>query len=111
MNYVGSLNDIQNEIAAWSQKNFGDQDSVNPLLGVAEEVGELCHAVLKERQKIRVGTEAEALLAAKQDAVGDILIYLFDFCDREGLSLGRCLDYAWSEVRERDWKKNPTSGK
>jgi len=72
---------IQVEVGCWSMANFGVQiskprpdmklDSIAPLLGIVEEVGEYEDAACK-------GDEAEML-----DAIGDILIYLCDFIGRE----------------------------
>jgi len=50
-----SLNKLQRELFLWQQKNFKKQDTGIEwmALGAAEEVGEVCHVVLKARQKIR----------------------------------------------------------
>lgn len=120
----GDLTGLQAEVAAWSERNFGDQPSVNPLLGIGEELGELTeeadhvsslililgrlhHAYLKRYQDIRSN---ENHSAAIRDAVGDIIIYLLDFCHRENVSLERCLIDAWNEVKQRDWRKNTFHG-
>ncbi len=106
MGYPFNLQDFQYEVRKWSNKNFGeDQPSILPLLGVAEEVGELNHAHLKGVQGIRY-TDAE-VEAKKADAVGDLMIYLADYCAREGLDLEDCVWNAWNEVKNRDWKENP----
>lgn len=47
------LTEFQNEVKAWTDKNFPDDHPHQPLLGIAEEVGELCHAHLKMEQGIR----------------------------------------------------------
>ena len=94
----------QVEVAKWSNKNFGNQKSYKPLLGLVEEVGELSHAHLKGEQGIR--HTPEEILVLKQDAIGDIVIYLMDYCTREGLSLEQCVDLAWDEVKDRDWRKS-----
>lgn len=99
---------LQQEVALWSAKNFGDQPSYRPLLGVQEEIGELAHAHLKAEQGIR-GTAAEHL-AAKKDAIGDLLIFLADYCGREMISLQECVETTWGEVKKRDWKKHPIEG-
>lgn len=97
------LDSLQRQVGEWSVENFGDQPATYPLLGVGEELGELHHAVLKDLQGIRedeegVGHEAEL------DAVGDIIVYLADFCHRRGLHLGDAVDTAWyGEVVEREW--------
>lgn len=100
---------LQSEVAAWSAKNFPNGQPYQPLLGVAEECGELCHAHLKAEQGIR-GTPEEHL-QAKQDAVGDIVIYLADYCERNKISLALSVATAWQEVSQRNWQKNPQNGK
>lgn len=78
------LKNIQEQIGNWSRRNFGSQiakhgvldqvplECVAPLLGLAEEAGELAEANSAE----------EAL-----DAFGDIGVYLCDYCSRAGLDL------------------------
>lgn len=63
------------DIYAWAQFNF---DSWLPHFGIAEEAGELAHAMLKYRQKIR-GTVKE-LEEAKLDAIADCGVYLLHYC-------------------------------
>lgn len=103
-----SLSLIQKEVGEWSTKNFGDGPAWHKLLGVAEEVGELCHAYLKREQGIRGSTakHREEII----DAVGDILIYLLDFCFREGLDAESILQDTWARVSKRDWKVCPETG-
>lgn len=96
------LKKLQTEVAEWSQCNFGDQPSHRPLLGVCEEIGELCHAHLKGEQAIR--HNAEEIRAKKIDAVADIIIYLADYCAREGIDLEETVQSTWNEqVSKRDW--------
>ena len=97
-----NLKKLQKEVAIWSYKNFGLQEAWMPLLGIGEEVGELNHAFLKKAQNIRRAENHEAKM---KDAVGDIVIYLADFCDSAGLDLDACVTEAWSEVKQRDWTK------
>jgi len=121
--YEVGLAELQNEVGPWAEENFGDIDDIGRdinerrkrrkpgadvgaifcTLGVNEEAGELTHSVLKRAQGIRedepgVGPEAE------QDAVGDIIVYLADFCHRRGYNLAECVHRAWyDEVSEREW--------
>ena len=104
-----NLANIQAEHAEWAKYNFPDAKSYQALLGVVEEVGELSHAHLKADQSIR-GTPAEHEAAAK-DAVGDILIYLMHYCALRDWSMATILETTWMDVKKRDWKKNPTTGK
>lgn len=67
----------------WSKKNFGDQDPVNCLFGIAEELGELCHAHLKDKQGIRLNKNEVEF--KRKDAIADTVIYLLDFTARLGI--------------------------
>ena len=102
------LNQIQNEVAEWTNRNFPNNTYVEPLLGVGEEYGELLHAILKTRQGIR-GTEAEHR-EAELDSVGDLLIYLLDYAARRNFDLEGVLALTWAKVKQRDWTKNKTNG-
>lgn len=102
------LRELQSQISRWSQYNFPNNKPHMPLLGVAEEVGELCHAHLKLEQGIR-GTP-EALRDKAADAVGDILIYLADYCSRNSIDMDAALELALHEVLSRDWVRFPGNG-
>lgn len=104
-----NLRIIQLEQKEWALKNFGDKPSWQPLIGVMEELGELCHAYLKREQGIR-GT-AESHEEEARDAVGDIVIYLLDFCNREHLDLQSVIQDTWAEVKKRNWREDPLNGK
>jgi NTP pyrophosphatase (non-canonical NTP hydrolase) len=101
---------LQNEQQAWANHNFPDTggDSWQPFLGVVEEVGELSHALLKRKQGIR-GTEWEHQLEI-WDSVGDIVIYLADFCKREKIDFQDCVEETWQRVQKRDWQKDKLNG-
>lgn len=99
---------LQLEVSEWANRNFGSRDQNDPLLGAVEEIGELCHAVLKAKQGIR-GTAEQHQEAAK-DAVGDVIVYLADFCALRGFSLQDIVQDTWEGVKQRDWTKNPANG-
>lgn len=105
---VKSFKTIQKEIKVWADYNFPNTPSYRPLLGCSEELGELCHAHLKAEQGIR-GTPEE-LKAAKLDAVGDLSIYLMDYCNKEGINYHEVVAKVWDEVQQRDWQKNKNTG-
>jgi len=100
---------LQREVGPWSVANFGDQESpffllkmepfppdwkVNhpmpptmvcmgslaPLMGIVEELGELAET---------------KVTADLEDALGDVFVYLCDYCHREGFTLpiGRHLKF------------------
>lgn len=99
---------LQAEVGTWAQRNFGDTPAYRPLLGAVEEVGELAHAHLKAEQGIR-GT-AEEHEAAGKDAVGDIIIYLADYCGRRNWDMQQIVETVWAQVGKRNWTKNKTTG-
>lgn len=77
------LKQFQIEQGKWADHNFGsDRPARHPLLGEVEEIGELAHAYLKNAQGIRKNEDHRA---NAQDAIADIIIYLADFCNIEGL--------------------------
>lgn len=103
-----SVRELQLEHKTWSVKNFGwDQDPSLSLIGVMEELGELAHAHLKANQGIRINENHEA---KRRDAIGDILIYLMDYCNRLNLDMQHILEETWAEVKQRDWTINKENG-
>lgn len=102
---------LQREQAKWSRHNFGHlkSDYNAPFKGMVEELGELSHALLKQEQGIR-GTPAEHEANAK-DAIGDMLVYMADFCTRRGWSMQDIIETTWWEVSQRDWVLYPKNGK
>lgn len=95
-----SLAKIQTENLRWSRRNFGEHPSWHPLLGLSEEVGELSHAYLKRLQGIYPDQKHDSAI---RDAVADIVIFLCDFCNCEGIDLETEIQKAWSEVRCRNF--------
>jgi NTP pyrophosphatase (non-canonical NTP hydrolase) len=84
------LVDEQKQIALWlARQPFGPgQKPWEPLIGLAEECGELCRAHLKAHQKIR-GTTEEHEQKGK-DSIGDCVIYLLGFCNNVGIEAKDC---------------------
>lgn len=86
-----SLKELQAGVGEWSRSNFGSQESktvpdlvlgsLAPLMGVGEEIGELCETL-----------GPSSRLDEHTDAVGDILIYLCDYAEREGFQLADIFD-------------------
>lgn len=103
-----NLDTLQKEVAEWATRNFSDAQPHQPLLGVQEECGELAHAHLKMEQGIR-GTASDHF-AAKEDAIGDILIFLAHYCHLNGIAMNIAVENVWQQVKQRDWQKNPFTG-
>jgi len=102
-----TLRELQLELEPWQLHNFGHRPSWHPLMGVVEEVGELAHSHLKSEQGIRT---SEAHTSKAMDAIGDIVIYLADYCQAKGWDFDRIVEETWREVKKRDWKKYPENG-
>lgn len=98
---------IQNEQIAWSVKNFGRQHERYPLMGMIEELLEFDAAWDKrtaawefEPPPLDIQAELEAEVV---DAIGDIVIYMLDYCGKTGQQL----DHLWKmrrlEVTSHHW--------
>lgn len=116
---------LQAQVKAWADANFPDGNPNLKLLGVSEEMGELGksfleglgfidlmvrvgvldHAQLKGEQKIRY--TAEEIAAMKADAVGDILVYLANYCTTAGVDMQQAIERTWAKVAKRDWVADP----
>jgi len=103
-----SLTEFQEQVGEWARRNFPNAEKWEPLLGAVEELGELAHAHLKIHQSIRLN---EQLQEKREDAVGDIIVYLAHYCELCGINLDDCVTKTWSQVEQRDWKKFPINGK
>lgn len=96
------LHILVEEHKEWANENFPGQPPEWCIMGATEELGELCHSELKLNQGIRL-EEDDVGEEATQDAVGDIIIYLMDFCQRRDIDFVSCLESASEEVLEREW--------
>ena len=102
------LRKLQQEQKEWSNYNFSNRTNYQPLLGIVEEVGELAHAHLKFEQNVRIN---EDHLAKKKDAIGDIVIFLSDYCTMNNIDFQEAVELTWNDVKTRDWIKYPKNGK
>jgi NTP pyrophosphatase (non-canonical NTP hydrolase) len=101
------LREAQIETGKWHRRNFPNSQKYESLLGILEEAGELAHAHLKVVQGIRGGEDLEA---QREDAVGDLLVFLLNYCNTNSLDLVNCFVKTWNEVSKRDWVKYPNKG-
>ena len=76
---------------------------------MVEELGELSHALLKQKQCIR-GDFQEHEDNIK-DSIGDLIIFCSDFCEARGFSFQKIVEDTWNKVKIRDWRKFPKNGK
>lgn len=100
----------QYQLYDWQVRNFGKQPTERILLGMAEEVGELCHLVLKRQQGIREAAEKDDLRASIADAFADCVIFGIQVMTNEGLNAEDMLEMTIEQVLMRDWKRFPKNG-
>lgn len=94
----------QSKLARWEREQFGDQPLESVVLGAVEELGELCHAMLKHKQNIRgMGSEV-AFLEAAGDAIADCTIFLMQAATKLRLDFTTVVCHTVSDVIKRDWK-------
>ncbi len=100
------LDVIQKEQYVWAKNNFANnQNADTAFMGMVEELGELAHSRLKAYQGIRAID-----VSAEKDAIGDLLIYLLNYCSTKNWFVSDILQETWNEVKQRDWVKYPTNG-
>lgn len=97
----------QKELHEWQERNFGthEDDVLKCALGMAEEVGEVCHHVLKGTQRIRSGVNG---INAEQvaDGVADTFIYGIQLLSVLGMNAEEVIAKTIDEVLTRDWTTN-----
>lgn len=98
-----TLRQLQEKQGKWSSRNFPNAQRHHCLIGLMEELGELSHAHLKAEQGIRLNEDHEM---KRQDAVGDIAIFLAGYCNANNLDLQKCVQDAWDIVETLDWVNN-----
>lgn len=107
------LRRIQNEVGEWAAAQFGANvskwtgqtlGSLLPLLGMLEEVGELCH-VTGYRHSGRGFTTEEEYQAAIKDGLADLFVFACDYAEREGIKLDEGLQEVWEKVKLRRQSK------
>ena len=102
-----NLNDLARDIHRWRHENFPRPTTSHwePFLGMVEEIGELAHYLLKNRQQVR-----EVHIADETDAICDVLIYLLHYCSDRGIDIEKELKATWDRVKQRNWKAFPKNG-
>ena len=103
-----SLKEMQKEQEVWADRNFGNRKPYQPILGAAEEVGELAHSFLKMEQGIRGNKEDH--IDNMKDSIADCVIFLMDLCNQMGWDMETLVAETWNQVKQRDWKKNSLEG-
>jgi NTP pyrophosphatase (non-canonical NTP hydrolase) len=105
---VKTLKEIQVEVHEWAERNFPGHSYQDTKDVIEEELGELTHHLLKQRQGIRGSWKYHENRA--QDAVGDLLLGILHLCQDRGWDAQQILEEVWAEVQTRDWIGDPVRG-
>ena len=99
----------QKELYEWQVRNFGrhDDDALKCASGMAEEVGEVCHHVLKGTQRIRGGVNGMNKEEIA-DGVADALIYGLQLLSAIGVDAEAEISAVIEKVLKRNWVDNPS---
>ena len=106
------IRELQQEHRSWLAHNFPNQGTIDPFLGMVEEVGELAHALLKYKQGIRghAAGEVDRYSDAIIDGLGDLFIFMLSFSNSHNLDLESAIIKTWQKVQQRDWVNDPEQG-
>lgn len=103
---MNDIRELQDQVNTWVEHNFGHDNELATVGGLAEEVGEVMRAAVKRSQGIR-GTREEWDAELRKECA-DVLIKLCDVASFYGFDLAAATAARWGKVRQRDWKANPT---
>lgn len=98
-----ALESILSEYRAWRRAQFDPTAPGSLLLRAVGEIGELATA---HDDELRGGPVTETM-----DGVGDTVLFLEAYCAERGWSLRDCVALAWGQVRPRDYRRWPRTGR
>lgn len=106
------IDKFQKHVYEWQSINFpqspGPEIAADRMFkGIVEELGELAHADLKQAQGIRTNEDHDA---ARLDAIGDMVVYICQYCSERGIVISEAILAAFKEIAGRDWVANPETG-
>jgi NTP pyrophosphatase (non-canonical NTP hydrolase) len=104
----GTLRLVQAEHRVWIMQNFPGETKWQAFVGMAEELGEIAHHLLKREQGIR--GEGVDHAAEIRDGCADLVIFMMTLADNEGFDLMDAINEAWDQVKKRDWVSFPKNG-
>lgn len=86
-----NFEELERKVLYWSQERriIPNATPVSQLLKAVSEMGELCDAEGKKDRK------------ASEDAVGDILVCLINYCALRNMDMVKCLAGAYDEIKDR----------
>lgn len=96
------INELITEVRKW-YKDRGIAEFSNPLaqcMKVVEEVGELVYELNRVPQNLYTHKDLSQNENI-QDAVGDIIISLMNFCNISNLHLTTCVNKSYNQIKNR----------
>lgn len=104
------LSVLQVRLYRWQVENQLTSSVELLALGATEEIGELAHAIVKHRQKIRGMEDETKFREAAGDAIADTVVYLVQLCTALRLDFGTLFANTALKVMERNWVKDQKTG-
>lgn len=98
------LEAVVRESSFWHRRNFPDATLADQGLVLAEEVGEVCRAIVKDGQAIR-GTHLQWMAELRKE-LGDVAIATMVVSHVAGFDFPQLVADRWEEIRQRDWSHN-----
>lgn len=86
-----TFEELERKVIYWAQERriIPAGTPTSQLLKAVSEIGELCDAEGKKDRK------------ASEDAVGDVLVCLINYCALRNLDMTRCLAGAYEQIKDR----------
>lgn len=88
---MSSYREVEMQVLRWAEDRriIPNAKPASQLLKAVSEMGELADA------------EGKGDLAAIQDAVGDVLVCLINYCALRDIDMVRCLEGAYDQIKDR----------
>lgn len=96
---------VIDEVIPWVARNFPRETREMGGLGVSEEAGEVCRAILKQAEGIR-GTYEEWDDEIKKE-IGDVFIKIIHISYICSFNFEEIVSNRWETISQRDWIKDP----
>jgi len=80
------------------------------LKNVMRKIGDICRSDIKQIQGIRGYDDEQKVMFSLKDSIGDLTIFLINYCNLKKISFADCISLAYEQVISRDWKKNSYNG-
>lgn len=107
---AGLWSRMQVEMFRWQTRNFGGAERFEIMAGITEEVGELAHVLLKNKQGIRGYDDPVKYRTEASDAIGDAVMYMVQLCTILRLDFGTIVMRTAEKVQQRDWRADAEAG-